>query len=345
MRHSNALALSLAGALAGLALAQAPAGAAAVGCGDTVTTDVRLTRNLTCAGDGLVVAAPGITVDLAGHRLSGSGGGTGIDLTGGHDGVTVRGGRVAGFGSGLDNLGGTRVEGVTFTGNGYGAVARGGRLEVVGSTFRDNQTGMGGVGTMDVTGSAFRGNERGIQCYNAELDVRGSAFTQNLQGMTTSLCGVVLEQSTFRGGQVAATFEPLGFGLELRGNTFAGAGLGVRVRQAFEGPRDISGNLFQGNGASGLVVESDAAHTSPGLVVRGNTFRANGSAPGAHTDASGRPLTSGAWVDAGEVAANLAVGNAGHGLEAHGAATDGGGNVARGNGARPQCVGVVCTTR
>lgn len=349
MRHSRARALPVIAALAGLALTlvQAPATAGqavTVRCGDTITTDVVLTRNLSCAGDGLVVVASGVTVDLNGHRITGSGAGTGLDLTWGLEGVTVRDGTVRGFGSGIDNVGTTRVDGVTFTDNGHGAVARGGRLEILDSSFRSNGIGAGGVGTMDVSGSTFRDNGTGIQCFNAELDVRRSRFTDNQQGLTTALCGVVLEESTVLGGAVAATFEPLGFGLELRGNTFSGAGLGVRVRSAFDGPREITGNVFRGHGASGLVIESEAANTSPGLVIGGNTFRGNGFAPGAHVDLTGRPLTSGAWADAGALTGNAAIGNAGHGLEAHGA-SDGGGNVARGNGADPQCVGVVCSSR
>ena len=35
-----------------------PASAATVKCGDTITTSVVLTKNLTCAGDGLIVGAP-----------------------------------------------------------------------------------------------------------------------------------------------------------------------------------------------------------------------------------------------------------------------------------------------
>ena len=40
-------------------------------CGDTITTDVVLTRDLTCSGTALHVSASGVTVDLAGHRVRG----------------------------------------------------------------------------------------------------------------------------------------------------------------------------------------------------------------------------------------------------------------------------------
>jgi parallel beta-helix repeat protein len=87
-----------------------------LGCGSVVTTDVRLTDDLVdCAGSGLVVGASGVTIDLAGHVIDGSGEGTGVDVSAGHDDVRVVGGTVQEFrfgvhlfesdGSTLDRLG------------------------------------------------------------------------------------------------------------------------------------------------------------------------------------------------------------------------------------------------
>jgi hypothetical protein len=68
------------------ALALASAGGArgtAVGCGTLVTGDLILMKNLTgCPSDGLVVM-PGVTVDLNGHSIRGSGAGSGIRVSGG----------------------------------------------------------------------------------------------------------------------------------------------------------------------------------------------------------------------------------------------------------------------
>lgn len=48
-------------------------------CGEVVTTDLTLGNDLRgCPGDGLIIAAGGVTIDLNGHVVSGSGGGTGI---------------------------------------------------------------------------------------------------------------------------------------------------------------------------------------------------------------------------------------------------------------------------
>jgi len=57
----------------------APPVPAAVTCGQELTASVRLTNDLTnCPGDGLVIGAPRIVVDLDGHTVDGVGLGTGV---------------------------------------------------------------------------------------------------------------------------------------------------------------------------------------------------------------------------------------------------------------------------
>jgi hypothetical protein len=65
------LVLAVVLALGSLALAAGPAHAQPLRCGDTVTQDTTLTADLLdCPGDGLVIGAPGITVDLGGHTVA-----------------------------------------------------------------------------------------------------------------------------------------------------------------------------------------------------------------------------------------------------------------------------------
>ena len=45
---------------------------------DVVSANVQLTKNLACRGDGLRVAESGLTIDLNGFRVTGSGAGVGI---------------------------------------------------------------------------------------------------------------------------------------------------------------------------------------------------------------------------------------------------------------------------
>jgi hypothetical protein len=75
-------------------------------CGSTLTTDTVLTSDLHCpADDGLVIGASGITLDLGGHTLSGSGGDSmgvaDIGLAESVTEVTIRNGIIADFGYGI----------------------------------------------------------------------------------------------------------------------------------------------------------------------------------------------------------------------------------------------------
>lgn len=101
--YTTRIALTLAApAIAVGAYAAAPLSAAAdetpITCGTVVTTDVRLRADLLdCSGPGLVIGAPGVTIDLAGHVIDGTGVGTGIDNSAGHDDVRITRGTVREF--------------------------------------------------------------------------------------------------------------------------------------------------------------------------------------------------------------------------------------------------------
>ena len=76
----SALAASFVALVLALALLPGDARARHLECGERVTEDVRLDSDLRdCRGVGLViVAADGVTVDLGGHTIDGTGRGTGI---------------------------------------------------------------------------------------------------------------------------------------------------------------------------------------------------------------------------------------------------------------------------
>ncbi|HYX44204.1 MAG TPA: right-handed parallel beta-helix repeat-containing protein, partial [Acidimicrobiales bacterium] len=98
-------ALTLAGTVV---VGSAPAGAATVSCGQAITASIVVDNNLTnCPGDGLVITASNIVVDLAGHVIDGStttntspNEYSGIRLTGVRN-VTVRNGTVQEFDAGV----------------------------------------------------------------------------------------------------------------------------------------------------------------------------------------------------------------------------------------------------
>lgn len=101
-RRSRVIFLAIAGltvAAAAVALPAQGAAATTVRCGQTLTASVRLANDLTgCSGDGLVIGAAHITVDLAGHSIAGANtaGSEGI-ADDGHPGVRVANGTISGF--------------------------------------------------------------------------------------------------------------------------------------------------------------------------------------------------------------------------------------------------------
>lgn len=111
--HRVAIATTAAIAVAGLLVVCTPAQAHGVHCGDTITQDTTLHRNLTnCDGDGLVIGADDITLDLNGHTIDGdkTGGpncqppfvaGAAVSNSAGHDGIAVVNGTLKEFGTGV----------------------------------------------------------------------------------------------------------------------------------------------------------------------------------------------------------------------------------------------------
>ena len=92
------------GVVVALVAPMAPATAAArAHCGMTVRSDITLHRNLrNCPGDGLVVRAHNITVNLNGHSIDGRGkrASAGVRVTG-YNGVVVKRGVILQFGRGV----------------------------------------------------------------------------------------------------------------------------------------------------------------------------------------------------------------------------------------------------
>jgi hypothetical protein len=55
-----------------------------VQCGDVITTDTRLSRDLNnCPADGVIIGASRVTLDLDGHTIDGVGMGIGVNNSGG----------------------------------------------------------------------------------------------------------------------------------------------------------------------------------------------------------------------------------------------------------------------
>jgi hypothetical protein len=99
---------------------------ASVSCGEVIKQSVKLTSNLDCKTDGIIIGEDGITVDLNGHTISGPGVSTskvGLMLSDQDDVNIVGPGIVQNFQAGILNTGGqdNKISAVTFTQNQIGS--------------------------------------------------------------------------------------------------------------------------------------------------------------------------------------------------------------------------------
>ncbi|BBL77226.1 NosD domain-containing protein [Methylomagnum ishizawai] len=141
-------------------------------CGTTVTTSIKLKSDLYCpSGDGLIVGAPGLTIDLNGHTLRGGGtGGTGIFFNGlnvkGGPGPNIKNGGVTGFGIGIafESPAGSVVENLALSANGNG-------LDAVGRTG------------LTIRNTRIYNNKNGINSYVALLSIEHSDIIGNTTGV------------------------------------------------------------------------------------------------------------------------------------------------------------------
>ena len=259
--------------------------AAGLSCGATVTTDVRLTADLVdCSGQGLVIGASGITIDLAGHTIDGTGANAGIYNPDGHDGVTIRGGTIQEFGQGIDLLEsrGSHIDRLRATGNAIGIVVMRGdhvrveRVEVDANSFSGIEvlfsesvtvehsivTGHDFGGIVDrysldsrydrnvVTGNAFFGIEM-TDTDRAELsrnDVSGNEFDGIRLGFWAT--GVTLDRNeTSHNGTDGLVIEEAGNAVA-RHTAFENGGRGIAV---VDGTIDGGRNTAAGNAGGDCV--------------------------------------------------------------------------------------------
>ncbi|RBP53779.1 right-handed parallel beta-helix repeat-containing protein [Arenicella xantha] len=97
----------------------------AVSCGDGVFGNITLTEDLFCdtGYTALEVFADGVTIDLNGHTVSGTGDLAGISIFG-YKGVTIRNGAIKGFWAGVNSMRShyLTVDNVTFYEGGFGVI-------------------------------------------------------------------------------------------------------------------------------------------------------------------------------------------------------------------------------
>jgi len=300
-----------------------------VGCGDTVTTDVRLTGNLQCLREpGLTVGADGVDIDLGGHNItqgifSGGGGPPAIDNSAGFADMTLRNGSLTNVGEGVQVTGGTRnrILNLAVGAAGNGVTIEGGSFhEVRGSDIGGRSVGLLATGSNSllVKGNVTRGS------FGSGIFVTGDLVR-------------ILDNEADHGSDPFA--NPSGI-------TFTGSGARIadnRVTGAWNGGVKVTGahnvvvdNLVTGArfplmghepwAGDGIFVTAFSSDT----VLRRNRADDN-EGDGIEVGSAGVKLEG-----------NAAFGNGDWGMDAVAGAIDLGGNSAGGNGNPGQCRNVFC---
>jgi hypothetical protein len=321
--------LSMLTVTAALLAAPAPALAETPACGSVVTEDVVLRDDLVgCPGDGLVVGAPDVTVDLDGHRVSGTGLGAGIRVQA--PGAIVRHGTIAGFDRGVsvvvDDVGTAWLRDLEIASNGRGVV--------LGTGF--GATGPGALTLAHVRVHDNAGAGVAASGWRFDTTIRESRIRDNGGAgvfFSDSLGGTLTDSRVVRNRTgVVFDFAPGG---RVAGNLIAGNGVwglfGFRAGAMtvtdnviiFNGnPAEFSGGAFTSEGGTRFERNVFSFNSGDGLLVE--------------EDEEHRPL----WP----IRDNVAIANTGWGINAQPGFPNSG-NVARRNGQKAQCLNVVCRRR
>jgi hypothetical protein len=249
--------------LAAPAAVDGSSGTAITTCGQTLTTNGFLVDDLTCAGDGVIVGAPKITIDLRGFTLRGDGdpSDTGIDDSG-FDGVKVENGVVRNFGFGVGIAAdGTSLSGIVASAN----VSDGIIVTAVG-------------GSASVTSSTASGNGgNGIDIHATSASIASSsAYGNAIQGIIVQGTPTLMKssiKSSSAAGNADNGFYVSGDATSISSATAIGNGVsGIEV---YGTKASIKSSTASGNQTRGIFVEGDAAVVTN--HAEGNGFQSGAS--------------------------------------------------------------------
>lgn len=281
MRRKWIITSVLAGALT---LAASPAVADApltgVRCGQTLTQSVKLYNDLTnCPGDGLVIGANDIRIDLNGHTIDGVSpatsdcnrppfGSAGISDSGGFDRVTVNNGTVQEFDTGLEGaFGHSSLTHLTVRANTFSGISIGSRKQqdvdanIIEHNVIDGNACRGGIALTGSHDSVIDDN-RVTNMQNQESAAISLVFGGNNRVSHNALSGN-------RGDGIGLFFDANDNRLEQ--NTITDGGSGIHLA----GPasnNEIQHNAIARTQGPGIVIES--ADFAPGPPT-GNRVAAN----------------------------------------------------------------------
>jgi large repetitive protein len=277
------------------ALQSGQAFAAHVTCGDVITQDTTLDSDLAdCTGDGLVIGADGVTLDLGGNTVDGTGIGCGIanghhecdsPVEDGYERVIVRNGAVSQFyigvgvtaaddnalldlrvrscdahGLSLFEASGTLIEGNVVTGSGRGIF-----LEADGNTIRRNRFSHNGGHGIEYVDSGRDRIEGNVVSHNGGDGIHGLGFEDMLVGRN------LIAANSGHGLQAGDSAR----GNRIEGNRIQGNGSGGIYMQEGAGQNRIEDNWVLRNG--GEIFAAGALYIGDGdeNVIRNNHISAN----------------------------------------------------------------------
>jgi parallel beta-helix repeat protein len=307
-----------------LALPASSAQADQAVCGQVLRSSITLSNNLlACAGDGLVIGAGGITVDLNGHLVQGTGLGVGIRNAGHHD-VTITGGTIRNFDSGV-LLSGTQrntVAGISFDQTELQSVHLTG---AVGNQVRDNQVAGFSGAAFHLTG----GSSSNLVAGNAVAAGNGEAVVVEGGSDHNRLEGNVLSGSSDVGMRVEFSSNTTVIGNRVDGGSDAAIAMTGAPRSV------VQSNTVQGVGDAAILLTDSTAN-----VVRFNTLGRTADAGVVLSGVTDSLVKANTMSHAGDAAISLLLGSsnvriidnqASHSSDAGVFLADGVGNVVRGN--------------
>jgi parallel beta-helix repeat protein len=223
------------------ALATADPINASVSCGEVIKQSVKLTSNLDCKTDGIIVGADGVTVDLNGHTIAGPGVSTskvGLMLSD-KDNVNIIGpGIIENFQAGVLNTGGQddKISAVTFTQNQIGSFNTGAaNTAIEDNLFFSNNIGVAShssTGTQLIT-NLFKSN-----------DLAGATFVNSAANEVSF--------NTIQGSVSGLFFDGQSSDNTVNANNILD-NKGVDINNANGLPLNVNNNLFNDNNCNTSV--------------------------------------------------------------------------------------------
>ena len=300
----------------------APATAAHVSCGDTITQSTTLDSDVVCAdgaSPGLFIGAGNLTLNLNGHAIRAVPPNEGLGITTTRlpgtrfSGVHIAGGAIEGFGQGVYLLASdSSVRNSRITASGGGVTLDGDRNLVLRNMIEVAPGGASdGVAVL------------GLDAYLVGNTVRGAHSGVSTYGNNPRIVGNTVQDCGDAGVRVGSYTTAA---VIVRNNVAGCAWDGIFAIVQYQSPGGarLRSNVATGNDSTGIAVKD------PGARLLGNTANRNGQT-GIYLDVPGSTVTD-----------NTANDNAFYGITGPPGTIDGGGNRASGN-SEANCVNVSCT--